>query len=64
MDFEKAYDTVSWKFLEYMMERFGFCDKWINWIKACVFVGNLSVLNKGCTTSHVEIKKGINKEIP
>jgi len=65
VDFGKAYDTVSWKFLEYMMERFRFCDKWINWITTCVFAGNLSVLNNGCPTNQVEIKKGhINKEIP
>lgn len=27
VDFEKAYDSVDWRFLEYMMCRFGFCAK-------------------------------------
>jgi hypothetical protein len=37
VDFEKAYDSVDWSFLEYMLGRFGFCAKWIDWIRACVF---------------------------
>ncbi|GKU89139.1 hypothetical protein SLEP1_g3321 [Rubroshorea leprosula] len=28
IDFEKAYDKVSWKFLDYMLERMGFDSKW------------------------------------
>jgi hypothetical protein len=28
VDFEKAYDSVEWSFLEYMLGRFGFCAKW------------------------------------
>jgi hypothetical protein len=27
VDFEKAYDSVSWKFLEYIMRRFSFGEK-------------------------------------
>ncbi|MCH82139.1 cytochrome P450, partial [Trifolium medium] len=28
VDFEKVYDSVSWSFLEYMMQRFGFGVRW------------------------------------
>jgi len=28
VDFEKAYDSVSWGFLNYMMMRMGFCERW------------------------------------
>jgi hypothetical protein len=44
VDFEKAYNSVNWKFLEYMLTRFGFGEKWIVWMKACVFRENRSVL--------------------
>jgi len=33
VDYEKAYDSVSWDFLYYMMTRLEFCTKWIRWIK-------------------------------
>ena len=36
MDFEKAYDSVDWQFLYYMMGRLRFNDKWIKWIKMCL----------------------------
>ena len=32
VDFEKAYDLVSWSFLDYMLLRLGFCQKWRRWI--------------------------------
>lgn len=44
VDFEKAYDSVSWVFLKYMLGRMGFCDKWLAWMNACVLSGHVSVL--------------------
>ena len=32
IDFEKAYDTVSWVFLEKVLIGRGFAHKWINWV--------------------------------
>jgi hypothetical protein len=36
VDFEKAYDSVEWGFLDYMLRRFGFGEKWRAWMKACI----------------------------
>jgi len=58
VDFEKAYDFVSWSFLDYMMQRLGFTDRWRSWIRACVFCGRLSVLVNGCPTEEVNIHSG------
>jgi hypothetical protein len=44
VDFEKAYDSVDWGFLDYMLGRFGFNSKWRAWMKACVCAGSMSVL--------------------
>jgi hypothetical protein len=57
VDFEKAYDSVDWDFLDYMLGRFGFSLKWRNWMKACVGVGCLSVLVNGNPTEEVHIKR-------
>lgn len=44
VDFEKAYDTINWNLLDYMIVRLGLGDKWRAWIKECVFRGELTVL--------------------
>jgi hypothetical protein len=64
VDFEKAYDLVEWSFLEYMLRRFGFCNKWIEWIRACVFSGNMSVLVNGCPTEEINIQRGLKQGDP
>ena len=35
VDYERAYDSVSWAFLSYMMKRLGFCPRWMCWIEGC-----------------------------
>lgn len=37
VDIEKAFDSVCWEFLDYMLHRFGFYEKWRSWIQACIF---------------------------
>ncbi|MCI14026.1 RNA-directed DNA polymerase (Reverse transcriptase) [Trifolium medium] len=64
VDFEKAYDSVDWSFLEYMLERFGFCVKWREWIRACVFAGNMSILVNGSATEEINIQRGLKQGDP
>jgi hypothetical protein len=64
VDFEKAYDSVVWGFLDYMLMRFGFSQKWRNWMKACVGAGCLSVLVNGCPTEEVQIRRGLKQGDP
>ncbi|MCH99250.1 RNA-directed DNA polymerase (Reverse transcriptase), partial [Trifolium medium] len=64
VDFEKAYDSVDWGFLEYMLFRVGFCDKWIGWMRECVFGGNFSVLVNGCPTEEININRGLKQGDP
>lgn len=61
VDFEKAYDSISWIFLEYMLRRFGFDDKWRAWIQAYVFFGNLYVLVNGSPTNEINSKWGMRQ---
>jgi hypothetical protein len=64
MDFEKAYDSVDWGFLEYMMRRVGMCEKWVNWMKACVFGGNMSILVNGNPPEEICIQRGLKQGDP
>jgi hypothetical protein len=64
VDFEKAYDSVEWSFLDYMLGRFGFREKWKNWIRTCVFGGSMSVLVNGGPTEEINIQRGLKQGDP
>jgi len=64
VDFEKACDSISWNFLEYMMVRLGFSGRWHSWIRARVFRGKLYVLVNGSPTEEVDIQRGLKQGGP
>lgn len=47
LDFKKTYDRVNWDFLWYVMDRMGFGDRWIKWIRRCVTCAKVSILLNG-----------------
>ena len=61
VDFEKAYDSVDWKFLYYMMGRLGFNCKWIRWIRACLELATVSVLVNGSPTEEFKPKRRLRQ---
>ena len=64
VDYEKAYDFVSWEFLYYMLGRLGFCERWIRWIKSCLEFFSVSVLVNGSPTSEFCPKRGLRQGDP
>ncbi|KAJ1272904.1 hypothetical protein BS78_06G238600 [Paspalum vaginatum] len=47
LDYEKAYDRVSWDFLFEVLSSRGFSDTWISWIKSLVMGGSVGVVLNG-----------------
>jgi hypothetical protein len=47
LDYEKAYDRVSWEFLFEILESRGFNSCWIQWIKRIIQQGSLGVMLNG-----------------
>jgi len=63
-DFEKAYDSVNWEFLLYMLERMGFCPKWVKWIRSCLESFDISILINGSPTGQFTPTKGLRQGDP
>lgn len=52
LDMMKAYDKVDWMFIEQMIKKFGFLDRWIAMVMRCVTPATSTVkLNGGCSRS-------------
>lgn len=64
LDFHKAFDSVSWNFLEWSLSQMGFPLQWVKWIKACVNSASASILVNGSPTPPIKHQKGLRQGDP
>ncbi|XP_058784174.1 uncharacterized mitochondrial protein AtMg01250-like [Vicia villosa] len=64
VDFEKAYDSVSWNYLRHQMKLMGFGRKWMSWMEACVFSSHMSILVNGSATKEFTVQRGLRQGDP
>ena len=64
VDFEKAYDTVDWGYLDEVMSKMGFPLLWHKWIKECVGTAIASVLVNGSPTDEFPLGRGLRQGDP
>ncbi|GJV16573.1 RNA-directed DNA polymerase, eukaryota, reverse transcriptase zinc-binding domain protein [Tanacetum coccineum] len=64
VDFEKAYDSVRWDFLDDVLNKFGFGNKWRGWIQNCLKSSKGSVLINGSPTAEFQFHKGLKQGDP
>ncbi|GKE05238.1 RNA-directed DNA polymerase, eukaryota, partial [Tanacetum coccineum] len=60
VDFEKAFDSVRWDFLDDILEKFGFGMRWRDWIQRCLKSSRGSILVNGIPASEFQFHKGIS----
>lgn len=56
--FEKAYDSVSWDFLRFVLEKMGFSFVWRKWISECLSSASVFVLVNGSPTKEFRMGRG------
>lgn len=61
---EKAYDKVHWDFLFDVLQRKGFCEKWIGWMKDATTKGRVAININGEVEKFFRTHKGVRQGDP
>nr|GEW08398.1 RNA-directed DNA polymerase, eukaryota, reverse transcriptase zinc-binding domain protein [Tanacetum cinerariifolium] len=64
IDFEKAFDSISWDFLFQVMRFMGFNEKWMNWISGYLSSTTSSILINRSPTREFNISRGLRQGDP
>ena len=64
IDFEKAYDHVEWRFLDEVLQRKGFGNRWRKWMQGCLSSANFSVLINGRPRGKFQASRGLRQGDP
>ncbi|XP_023766991.1 uncharacterized mitochondrial protein AtMg01250-like [Lactuca sativa] len=63
-DFNKAFDTVNWEYLDHVQMQMGFGQRWRGWIQGCLRSSRASILVNGSPTNEFEFGRGIRQGDP
>ncbi|KAL5703663.1 hypothetical protein ACHQM5_022190 [Ranunculus cassubicifolius] len=64
MDMAKAYDRVEWGFLEKILEKLGFCEKWRQLVHQCLSSITFRVMINGTPSEEFKSTRGIRQGDP
>jgi hypothetical protein len=64
LDMSKAYDRVEWGFLEMIIRRLGFDEKWVFLVMKCVCTVKYSILINGQAYGEIIPSRGLQQGDP
>lgn len=64
VDFEKAYTSVDWGYLDAVLGRMSFPVLWRKWIRECISTATTSVLVNGSPTDEFQLRRGLRQGDP
>ena len=64
LNMSKAYNRVEWAFLEKIMRKLGFNEKWVTLMMLCVSIVSYSVMINGAPKGYICLTRGIRQGGP
>ena len=64
LDFHKAFDSVSWSFIDWTLSQMNFPPLWRKWISACITSASASILVNGSPTIPFMLQRGLRQGDP
>ena len=64
LDFSKAYDKVSWRFLFLTMQKMRINDKFVNWVRLLFGNASIAINLNDSLGNKFSIKKGVRQGCP
>ena len=64
LDYQKAFDSIEWNFMNLALEKFGFRNGFINFVKMLYKQPKNSIINNGWVSSSFDISRGIRQGCP
>ncbi|KAL5547321.1 hypothetical protein UlMin_007008 [Ulmus minor] len=61
IDLEKAYDRLSWEFIEDVQTTFGFNARWVNWVTKCISTTIMKLMINGSYYWDIKPKRGLRQ---
>ena len=64
VDFDKAFDSLNWDFLDSTLQQMGFGTRWRTWIRGCLKSSRASVIVNGSPSKEFNVSKGVRQGDP
>ena len=64
LDMSKMYDRVEWFYLVKIMEKLGFCEKWVPLVLECISTVSYSILVNGELRGDIRPSRGLRQGDP
>eukprot|EP00253_Pinus_taeda_P034194 PITA_34194 len=64
IDLSKAFDSISWEYMQKILKAFGFAPSWIKWVSSLVSSSFVSILINGISLTTFRPSRGIRQGDP